>query len=168
MKLAFVLAAVVAALCGTQLSAQRAAVPVLNVGSANVVGGEMPAFRFPSKQEDAAADSVAVAFAKARDAAHLTKLERMGRNGFRANVCKNDDRFDSGVIDVVRYQTTEPAQLPDAAQNLALHTDHGDEIAARFGVGTCAAGADSSGRSLYSVIIVTYASRWNSFLRFWD
>jgi len=44
-------------------------------------------------QEDVAADSVAAVFLQARQAAHLSKLERMGRNTFREKVCKKDMRF---------------------------------------------------------------------------
>jgi hypothetical protein len=49
-----------------------------------------------SDQEDAAADAVATAFLQVRQTAHLSKLERMGRNTFREKLCKQDMRFPSG------------------------------------------------------------------------
>src|SRR5580704_2724991 len=88
-------------------------------------------------QENAAADAVAAAFVQARQAAHLSKLERMGRNTFREKVCKQDMRFASGLIESVRYETSDPAQLPESAQRLATAPDT-SKTAARFGLGVCA------------------------------
>src|ERR1700688_4972928 len=97
-----------------------------------------------SDQEDAAADSVSAAFLLARQAAHLSKLERMGRNTFREKVCKRDMRFPSGVIDDVRYQTSDPAHIPESAQRLATLPDT-SKIAARFGLGVCSVNGGSAG-----------------------
>jgi hypothetical protein len=72
-----------------------------------------------SDQEDAAADAVAAAFLQVRQAAHLSKLERMGRNTFREKACKQDMRFPFGWINDVVYETSDPAHLPDPAQRLA-------------------------------------------------
>ena len=122
-----------------------------------------------SQQEDTAADSVAAAFMRARDAAHLSKLERMGRNTFREKVCKHDLRFASGLILTAQYQTAEPGHLPEVAQRLAVYQDDGYRVTTRFGVGICVGGQDQSGQTVYSVLIATYESRWNSFLRtFWE
>jgi hypothetical protein len=54
-----------------------------------------------SDQEDAAADAVATAFLQVRQAAHLSKLERTGRNTFRQKACNQDMRFPSGWINDV-------------------------------------------------------------------
>jgi hypothetical protein len=116
-----------------------------------------------SQQEDRAADSVAVAFVQARDAAHLSKLDRMGGNKFRGKVCKHDLRFADGLILNAQYQTSDPGHLPKGAQRLATHPDDGYRVNARFGVGVCAVGQDSSGQTMYSVLIATYESRWYSF-----
>jgi hypothetical protein len=121
---------------------------------------------FASQQEDRAADSVAAAFVQARDAAHLSKLARMGGNSFREKVCKHDLRFASGVILTAQYQTSDPGHLPKVAQQLAVHPDDGYRVTTRFGVGVCAVGQDPSGKTVYSVLIATYESPWNSFLRF--
>ena len=119
-------------------------------------------------QEDATADSVSAAFLQARQAAHLSKLERMGRNMFRQKVCKQDMRFASGVIDDVVYQTSDPSLLPDSAQRLATWPDSG-KIAVRFGVGVCRLDSSALGSPKYSILIVTYESRWTSFTRiFWE
>ena len=119
-------------------------------------------------QEDAAADAVAAAFVQARQAAHLSKLERMGRNTFREKVCKQDMRFASGLIKDVRYQTPDPAHIPESAERLATE-QYASTVVARFGVGVCALNSNSSGPPKYSVLIATYESRWDSFLRFfWD
>jgi hypothetical protein len=124
---------------------------------------------FASQQEDGAADSVAAAFVQARDTAHLSKLRRMGENTFREKVCKHDLRFASGVILTAQYQTSDPGHLPDVAQQLAVHSDDGYRVTTRFGVGVCAVGQDPSGKTTYSVLIATYESHWNSFLRiFWE
>jgi hypothetical protein len=124
---------------------------------------------FASQQEDRAADSVAAAFVQARKAEHLSKLQRIGGNTFRPKVCKHDLWFASGLILTAQYQTSNPRQLPEAAQRLAIHLDDGYRVAARYGIGVCAVGQDSSGEIMYSVLIATYESRWNSFLRiFWD
>ena len=124
---------------------------------------------FASEQEDRAADSVAAAFVQTRDAAHLSKLGRMGGNTFREKVCKHDLRFASGVILTTQYQTSDPSHVPEAAQQFAVHPDDGYRVTTRFGVGVCAVGQDPSGKTVYSVLIATYESRWNSFLRvFWE
>jgi len=121
-----------------------------------------------SDREDIAADSVASVFLQARQAAHLSKLERIGRNTFREKVCKQDMRFASGLIETVVYQTSDPSLLPDPAQQLATSPDNG-KTAARFGVGVCQLGTSSVGSSKYSVLIATYESRWTSFTRiFWE
>ncbi len=124
---------------------------------------------FASQQEDRAADSVAAAFVQARSAAHLSKLERIGGNSFRQKVCKHDLRFASGLILTAQYQTSDPGHLPEAARQIAIHPDDGYRVTARYGIGVCAVGPDSSGQIMYSVLIATYESRWNSFLRiFWE
>jgi len=121
-----------------------------------------------SDQEDAAADVVAAAFMQARQTAHLSKLESMGRNRFREKVCKQDMRFASGLIIDVVYQTSDPAHLPEAAQRLATWPDT-SKTAARFGVGVCSLNNSSLGQPNYSVLIATYESRSASFWRiFWD
>jgi hypothetical protein len=118
-------------------------------------------------QEDIAADAVAAAFVQARSEAKLSKLERMGRNKFREKVCKQDWRFASGLINDVRYETATPADLPESARRLAAW-QHTGAIAERFGVGVCLVGGGGAGGSKYSVIIVLYESRWDSFLRSFD
>ena len=119
-----------------------------------------------NEQEDVAADGVAAAFVQARQAAKLPKLERMGRNKFREKICKNDMRFASGLISDVKYETSSPGDLPDAARELA-GWNHSGAVATRFGVGVCeVSGAD--GGKKFSVIIVLYESRWESFLRAFD
>jgi hypothetical protein len=120
---------------------------------------------FASPQEDKAADSVAAAFVQARDTAHLSKLGRIGGNTFHDKVCKHDLRFASGVILTAQYQTSDPGDLPEAAQHLAVHPDDGYRVTTRFGVGVCAVGQGSSDKTTYSVLIATYESRWNSFRR---
>jgi hypothetical protein len=125
-------------------------------------------FTIASDQEDSAADDVAAAFVQARQAAHLSKLERMGRNTFRKQVCKQDMRFPSGVIDDVRYQTSDPAHIPESAQRLATLPDT-SKIAARFGLGVCSVNGGSAGQPKYSILVATYESRSNSFWRiFWE
>lgn len=122
----------------------------------------------PSQQEDAAADAVATAFLQARQTAHLSKLERMGSNMFRQNVCRRDLRLPSGLISDVIYEASDPTTLPQAASRLATRPD-GGKAAARFGVGVCMQSTDSLGRPKYSVLIATYESGWVSFLRIlWD
>jgi len=104
-----------------------------------------------------------------RSAAHLPKLERMGGNTFRQKVCKHDLRFASGLILTAEYQTSTPAQLPETGQHLATHADDGYRVATRYGIGVCAVAQNSAGKAVYSVLIATYESRWNSFLRiFWE
>ncbi len=121
-----------------------------------------------SDQEDAAADTVAAAFMQARQTAHLSKLERMSRNGFREKVCKQDMRFPSGLIKDVAYQTSDPAFLPESAQRLATWPDT-SKAAARFEIGVCSLKSGSLGQPKYSVLIATYESRAVSFWRiFWD
>lgn len=120
-----------------------------------------------SDQEDAAADAVATAFLQVRQAAHLSKLERMGRNTFREKVCKQDMRFPSGWINDVVYETSDPAHLLESAQRLATWPDS-SKTAARFGLGVCLL-SSSSGQAKYSVLIATYESRRTSFWRiFWE
>ena len=124
---------------------------------------------FASQQEDGAADSVAAAFVQARDVAHLSKLGRMDGNTFREKVCKHDLRFASGVILTAEYQTFDPVHLPEVAQQLAVHPDDGYRVTTRFGVGACVIGQERSGKTVYSVLIATYESPWNSFVRFfWE
>ena len=67
---------------------------------------------FASQQEDRAADAAAAAFVQARDAVHLSRLERMGGNTFREKVCKHDLRFASGLILTAQYRTSVPAFYP--------------------------------------------------------
>ena len=119
-----------------------------------------------TNQEDAASDTVALAFVHARDAAHFQKISRIGRNAFRKQAC-GDRRFASGLILDVTYKTADPSTLPDSARKLAARPD-GYTITARFGVGVCLVGKDSTGQPEYNVIIATYESRWNSFWRAWD
>jgi hypothetical protein len=118
-------------------------------------------------QEDAAADAVAAAFAQARQAAHLPKLERMSRNKFREKVCNQDMRFASGLIKTVRYETSDPAQIPESAERLATET-YQSTMPARFGVGVCAAKDSPVGQPKFSVVIATYESRSGSFWRTFD
>ena len=121
-----------------------------------------------TNQEDAAADAVAAAFVQARQAAYLSKLERMGRNTFREKVCKQDMRFASGLISDVLYQTSDPAHIPESARRLATAPDT-SKTAARFGLGLCSLNNSSVGQPKYSVLIATYESRSASFWRiFWD
>jgi membrane protein YdbS with pleckstrin-like domain len=58
-------------------------------------------------EEDAASDTVAAAFVQTRQTAHLSNLKRMRRKVFREQVCKDDMRFASGVIENVVYQTVD-------------------------------------------------------------
>jgi hypothetical protein len=118
-----------------------------------------------NRQEDVASDIVATAFAQAREAAHLPKLARIGRNTFRQKVCKNDKRFAAGLISTAVYETSDPAQLSEEAKKLAVQR-YAVTVPARFGVGVCL--SDNSGTPTYSVLIATYESRWNSFWRTFD
>ncbi len=118
-------------------------------------------------QEDVAADAVAAAFVQARQSAHLPNLERMGRNKFREKVCKQDMRFAAGLIKIVRYETSDPAQIPESAQHLATET-YASTIPARFGVGVCVVNSSAAGQPQYSVLIATYLSRSASFWRTFD
>jgi len=119
-----------------------------------------------SDLEDAAADAVATAFLQVRQAAHLSKLERMGKNTFREKVCNKDMRFPSGWINDVVYETSDPAHLPESAQRLATWPDS-SKVAARFGLGVCL--LSSTGQQKYSVLVATYESRRTSFWRiFWE
>lgn len=128
----------------------------------------IPLVAVASQQDDKAADAVSSAFIEARQAAHLSKLERIDGNRFRRQVCKHDLRMPSGLITDVLYETTDPAQLPEAVHRLAT-SSVGYQVVARFGVGVCSLGPDSSGKVTYSVLIATYESRWASFWRiFWD
>jgi hypothetical protein len=87
---------------------------------------------FASDHEDAVADVVSTAFMQARQAAHLSRLKRMGGNTFREKVCKQDMRLPSGLILDVLYQTYNPAHLPQPAQRLATSADS-SRTASRFG-----------------------------------
>jgi len=128
----------------------------------------IPLAAVASQQDDKAADAVSSAFIETRQAAHLSKLDRIDRNRFRRQVCNHDHRMPSGLITDVRYETADPANLPEAARQLAT-SSVGHKVVARFGVGVCSLGPDSSGKITYSVLIATYASRWGSFWRiFWD
>jgi hypothetical protein len=138
------------------------------IALALVVGLLVPVFAVASKPDDTAADAIALAFVQARKAAHLSDLTRIDRNTFGEKVCKHDLRMPSGIIKDVQYETSDPARLPDAARQLATSPD-AYKVTARFGVGVCSLGADSSGKIRYSVLIATYESRWTSFWRiFWD
>jgi len=120
-----------------------------------------------SPQDDAAADAVAMAFMNARQAASLPTVERMGRNTFREKACKHDLRFPSGLINEVVYETSDPAQLPESAQKLAIALDT-YKTTDRFAVGVCFK-TKGSGQPTYSVIVATYESRITSFFRiFWE
>ena|SRR5579859_2825842 len=128
----------------------------------------VPLIAVASKSDDTAADAVVSAFVEARQAAHLPKLARIDTNAFGEKVCKHDLRMPSGLIKDVQYETSDPARLPDVARQLATSPD-GYKTAARFGVGVCSLGPDSSGKISYSVLIATYESSRTSFWRvFWD
>jgi len=119
--------------------------------------------------QDVAADAVAKAFTRIRLAAHLPPFSRMGRNTFGDKVCQHDFRMPSGNIDLVRYETSNPSQLPEAAQKLAIRPDDGYRKAVRYGIGVCALTTSASGSPRFSVLIATYESRWKSFVRiFWE
>jgi hypothetical protein len=115
-----------------------------------------------SNQEDAAADAVASAFLQARQAAHLSKLERMGVNTFREKVCKQDMRRPDGWINEADYETFDPADLPESAKQLA-RTPPTAQIPSRFVIGVCMVNDVSSKSPKYSVAIALYESRWISF-----
>jgi len=118
-------------------------------------------------QEDKAADVVGSAFVQARQAAHLSKLERMGRNTFRQKVCEQDMRFPSGWINDVAYQTSDAADLPESARKLAAWPDTSKAV--RFGVGVCLLSSGPVAQPKFSVLIATYEFRWTSFWRiFWE
>lgn len=120
-----------------------------------------------SNQEDAATAEVASAFLKAREAAHLSKISRIGRNAFRKQAC-GDLRFPSGLILDVIYRTSDPNTLPEPARQLAARPDS-YSITARFGVGVCLVQNSPSAQPQYSVVIATYESGWTSFWRiFWE
>ena len=109
-----------------------------------------PIIAVASKPDDTTADAVAAAFVEARQAVHLSKLARIDRNTLGEKVCKHDLRMSSGLIKDVQYETSDPARLPDTARQLATSPD-AYKIAARFGVGVCSLGPDSSGKISYSV-----------------
>lgn len=117
--------------------------------------------------QDVAADATAKAFTDARLAAHLPPLSRMGRNTFGDKVCKHDLRMPSGEIDLARYETSDPSQLPEAAQRLALwQNSEGSRKAARYGIGVCSI---AGGNPRFAVLIAIYESPWDSFVRiFWE
>jgi hypothetical protein len=81
--------------------------------------------------QDVAADAVAKTFINTRRAAHLPPLSRMGRNTFGDKVCQRDLRMPSGNIGLVRYETSDPSQLPETAQKLAIRPDDGKRKAVR-------------------------------------
>jgi hypothetical protein len=116
-------------------------------------------------EEDVASDAVANAFVQARLSARLPKLERIGRNEFREKVCKDDKRFSAGLINTAVYETSDPAELSEAARKLAIQK-YEVTVPARFGVGVCL--FNNSGTTRYSVLIATYESRWKSFWRSFD
>jgi hypothetical protein len=116
-------------------------------------------------EEDVASDAVASAFMQAREAAHLPKIERMGRNKFHEKACKNDKRFAAGLINSAVYETSAPAELSEVARELAVQK-YAVTVPARFGVGVCL--SNNSATPTYSVLIATYESRWNSFWRTFD
>jgi hypothetical protein len=124
----------------------------------------IPLAAIASQPDDKAADAVSSAFIEARQAAHQSKLNRIGGNRFRRQVCKHDLRMPSGLITDVLYVTADPAHLSEAARRLAA-SSVGYRDVARFGVGVCSHGPDSSGKVTYSVLIATYCSRWGSFWR---
>jgi hypothetical protein len=133
-----------------------------------ILASAIPLAAVASQQDDKAADAVSSAFFEARHAAHRSKLDRIGGNRFRRQVCKHDLRMPSGLITDVLYETVDPAHLPEAARRLAASSVGYREVA-RFGVGVCSHGPDSSGKFTYSVLIATYCSWWGSFWRnFWD
>lgn len=121
-----------------------------------------------SNPDDTTADQVATAFVEARQSAHLSTLTRIARNPFGEKICKHDMRMPSGLIEDVLYETSDPARLPDKAQNLATSRDS-YRVTARFGIGVCSLGPDASGKARYTVFIATYENRWTSFWRiFWE
>src|SRR5882762_2736038 len=105
-----------------------------------------------SDQEDAAADAVATIFLQARQSAHLSKLERMGRNTFGKKVCKHDMSFPSGWINDVAYETSDPTQLSASAKQLATSPDN-YKVTTRFGLGVCLLHTSSAEQPKYSVLI---------------
>jgi len=124
---------------------------------------------FAADPQDVAADALAKAFTSTRLAAHLPPLGRMGRNTFRDKVCQHDFRMPSGNIDLVRYETSDPSQLPEAAQKLAIRPDDGYRKVVRYGIGVCALAASAGGSPRFSILLATYESRWESFVRiFWE
>lgn len=124
---------------------------------------------FAANPQDVTADTVARAFTEARLAAHLTPLSRMGRNTFADRVCHHDFRMSSGNIDLVRYETSDPSQLPESAEKFATERDDGYRRAVRYGIGVCVLDRVAGGGPKFSVLIATYKSRWQSFVRiFWE
>ena len=100
--------------------------------------------------------------------AHLSKLERMGRNTFRKQVCNRDMRFPSGLINSAIYETPDPTNLPEPALRLAASPDT-YKIATRLAVGVCSVDGSSLQHPKYSIVVATYESRWISFQRiFWE
>jgi hypothetical protein len=124
---------------------------------------------FAANSQDVAADAVAKAFASTRLGAHLPPLSRMGRNTFADKVCHHDFRMPSGDIDLVRYETSDPSELPEPAQKLAIRPDDGYRKAVRYGIGVCVLDTAAGGSPKFSVLIATYESRWENFVRiFWE
>lgn len=116
-----------------------------------------------SNQEDAATDAVASAFLQAREAAHLSKISRIGKNAFRKQA-RGDLHFPTELILDVIYRTTDPSTLPESARQLAVRPDS-NRITARFAVGVCVVQNSPATPPQYSVVIATYESRWTSFWR---
>jgi hypothetical protein len=138
-------------------------------GSVLIFAVVMVVIALAANPQDVAADAVAKAFESARLAAHLPTLSRMGRNTFGDKVCRHDFRMPSGIIDLVRYETSDPSQLPEAAQKLAVEPDDGYRKPVRYGIGVCVLATSASGSPAFSVLIATYESRWESFVRiFWE
>jgi hypothetical protein len=119
--------------------------------------------------QDVAADAVAKTFINTRRAAHLPPLSRMGRNTFGDKVCQRDLRMPSGNIGLVRFETSDPSQLPETARKLAIRPDDGKRKAVRYGIGVCLLATAAGDSPRFSVLIATYESRWESFVRiFWE
>jgi hypothetical protein len=120
--------------------------------------------------QDVAADVIAKAFTDTRLAAQLPPLSRMGRNIFGDKVCRDDNRMPSAFIDWAKYETSDPLQLPEAAQRLAKwQNGKGSRKAVRYGVGVCSLVTSAGANARFAVVIAIYESRWESFVRiFWE
>jgi len=126
--------------------------------------------RLAANPQDVTADVIANAFTDAQLAAHLAPLNRMGRNIFGDKVCKDDLRMPSGLIDLAKYETSDPLRLPEAAQRLAMYQNSkGSRRAVRYGVGVCSLLTSAGANATFAVVIAIYESRWDSFVRiFWE